>query len=168
MYKRFLVLIFGVFLSFSSFGQTEYKVYSGFVYHFAIKTQWPASRSSGDFVIGVVGKSPITAYLKGLASVKKIGSRKIVVKTFNSVNEITNCHIVFLPKNQNGSLATAAQKTKGMNALLITESPGAAKKGAVVNFVNKDGRVRFELNKQRATSHGLKISSDLQKLALPI
>lgn len=71
-----------------AFSQAEYKVYTGFMYHFATKTQFPASKNSGGFIIGVVGDSPITANLKALAAVKKVGARRIVVKTFASAASV--------------------------------------------------------------------------------
>lgn len=148
------------------YAQQHYKLYAGFMYHFATKTQWPASKSSGDFVIGVIGDSPVTQQLKALANSRKIGSRKLVIKTFSSASAITGCHIVFIPSRKMSLLSAVTAKAKSSNMMVVTEQTGGAKKGAVISFVNNAGKVRFQLSKSKAAAVGLKLSADLVKLAI--
>jgi hypothetical protein len=148
--------------------QSSFKVYSGFIYHFTKYTQWPSSLQSGDFVIGVIGSSEMKKELETLATQKKVGSRKIVVKEFTSAADVGACHILFLGKAKHGELGGLLSATKSNSTLVITEKDGAAKQGAIVNFIEASGRVRFELNKTNAAAHNLKISSDLERLAIVI
>ena len=67
--------------------------------------------------------------------------------------------------NQNGLLAEAVKKIHGKSTLLITEAEGDAKKGAAINFVAKDNKQAFELNKAIAEKCGLVVSSGLKALA---
>lgn len=149
-----------------SINQKEYLIYASLMNHFAVNTQWPASKRSGNFVIGVVGVSPIETELKKLAASKKVAGRTIVVKRFNSEVDLDGCHIVFVSKNKQSILTKVANKSKGMNALVITEK--ASNKDFVFNFVQKDGKPRFEYNKSRATAHGLVVSPNLVRLAISV
>jgi len=49
---------------------------------------------------------------------------------------------------------------------VITEAPGLASKGSGINFVMKDGKMLFELNKGKIEKNGLKINSKLIALAV--
>lgn len=169
MGKKKLLLI-GILMLFGTkiFAQAEYKLYAGFMYHFAKFTQWPSSKQSGDFVIGVVGSSDMAKYATALAASKQFGNRKIVVKEFSSASSAGECSILFLAKGKTGELSSANALSKKNNILLVTESPGAGRNGSTINFVQQDGKIRFELNKKTADSQGLKISSELQKLAILI
>lgn len=160
--KSILILTIALFLGHSASANAQYKLYAGFMYHFAKYTQWPAAKQTGDFVIGVIGSSDMAAATKALASTKKVGNRRIVVKTFSSAAEAKNCHILFVGKTSEIAKANALSKTN--NFLVITEA--ATTKGSTINFVEASGRIQFELSQSTVSSQGLKISSELQKLAI--
>ena len=165
--KLFLIGVI-LMLGTNAFSQAEYKLYAGFMYHFAKFTQWPSSKQSGDFVIGVVGSSEMAKNATALAASKQLGDRKIVVKEFSSASSAGECSILFLAKGKTSELSSANALSKSKNILVVTESPGAGGNGSTINFVQQDGKIRFEMNKKTADSQGLKISSELQKLAILI
>ena len=49
--------------------------------------------------------------------------------------------------------------------LIITEKQGLAKVGATINFIIKENKQNFELNKTAATKAGLNVGSNVEKLA---
>src|ERR1700740_2397343 len=65
----------------------DYKAYTLFVYNFMKYTEWPEAQSKGDFVIGVLGSSPIQKELETLAATKKIKGRTILIKKITTVEE---------------------------------------------------------------------------------
>lgn len=165
--SRIILLISAALcLGYSATANTQYKMYAGFMYHFAKYTQWPTAKQSGDFVIGVIGSSDMTAATKALATTKKVGNRKIVVKSFANASEAKNCHILFVAKNKAAEISKATALSKTHNFLVITETANATTKGSTINFVADAGKIRFELSQSAVSSQGLKISSELQKLAI--
>lgn len=164
--KSILILTIALFLGHSASANAQYKLYAGFMYHFAKYTQWPAAKQTGDFVIGVIGSSDMAAATKALASTKKVGNRRIVVKTFSSAAEAKNCHILFVSNSKSSEIEKANALSKANNFLVITETANATTKGSTINFVENSGRVQFELSQSTVSSQGLKISSELQKLAI--
>lgn len=142
------------------------KVQSVFIYNFTKMVSWPAAYQSGDFIIGVIGTSPIIAELETMAQTKKVGNQNIVVQKFATSGDITKCHILFVPASQTAKLGDISAKLAGISALVVTESEGAAKNGATINFVIVDNKQRFELNESNANKRGLKVGADLAKLAI--
>ena len=107
-------------------------------------------------------------YATALAATKKLGSRKIVVKEYSSASAAGECSILFLAKGKTSELSSASSLSKSKNILVVTESPGAAADGSTINFVQQGGKIRFEMSKSAAKAQGLKISSELQKLAIMV
>ena len=51
---------------------------------------------------------------------------------------------------------------------VITEQNGLMEKGSGINFVVKNNRQKFELNKRNVESHQLKVSANLETLAISV
>lgn len=148
--------------------QQQSQVQSAYMYHFTKYMEWPTSKQSGDFVIAVVGDTPITSHLKAMAAAKKAGLQTIVIKQFSSVSAVTDCHMIFISADKSSQITTAVGKGKQYNALVITEKTGYAKKGAGMNFVTVGGKARFEINESAINSNGIKVSATLSKMGIKI
>ena len=144
------------------------KLQSIFIYNFTKYIEWPISVRSGDFVIGILGNSPIEAELNNLAAAKKVGSQSIVIKKYKTIDEIGTCHILFIPSSKSAELSKIISKIGQKNTLVITEKEGMANKGSSINFVIRENKQKFELNMANTSKMGLKISSSLQQLAILI
>ncbi len=167
--KLYLVFSFFLLLSASAFGQFEQAVAHTkviYIYNFTKFIEWPPDYHQGDFVIGVINASPVLlSELNKLATQKTSGNQKFVIKNFKSVEEIDKCNILYIPEGSNNMLTEALKKLHGTSTLLITESEGDAKKGAAINFIWKDSKQAFELNKANAEKNHLTVSSSLKTLA---
>jgi hypothetical protein len=162
----FLILMF---ISTASFAQNaavaKYKAM--FTLNFIRYIGWPDAAKEGDFIIGVVKESQILKNLQAQTVGKKFGFQNIVVKEFNSIDEVTDCQILFFSNNQNYSKNAdiIAQKLGGKNSLIITEIEGGTKHGSMINFVVREGKLRLELSAANCEAFGLKFSSSLTSLS---
>jgi hypothetical protein len=136
-----------------------------FIYNFTRYVEWDTSSIKGDFVIAVIGNSPVSAALSEISRTNKVGNRKIVVRRYSTPGEIRgDCHILFISKNNPYSLTyTLERANKG--TLTVSESPGYAKQGTAFNFVIVRDKLKFEANLKALYLSGLKVSSQLLKLA---
>ncbi len=169
LYTFLSLVLIGVLsgLSFRAVSQADdYKFHSLFIYNFTKYIQWPTS--SGDFVIGVVGRSEITQKLEEMAQARTVGSQRIVIRSFPSAAAVDGCQMLFIPNSQSKALEELKDRAKKNNTLIITETPGLASKGSNINFVMKEGKWKFELNKQATEEAGIKVSSELAKLAIVV
>lgn len=163
-----LFVLLPVFLySTGLFSQAE-KLQTVFIYNFTKHIEWPESYRQGDFVIGVLGNAAIVEELEELAKNRRVGGQPIVVKKYRDVSEIGKCHILFIPENRSADIGSVLSALKNGSTLIITDKKGLATAGAAINFVVEGNKQKFELNKKNATKYGLKVSSDLERLAIII
>ncbi len=149
------------------FAQSE-KLHTVFIYNFIKHIEWPETYRQGDFKIGVVGNSPIIGELEKLASTRKVGNQEISVVKFNNTADITNCHVIYLPNSESDEIGAVLEKVKNQSTLIVTDKKGLARAGAAINFMVEGSKQKFELNRSNATKYGLKVSSDLERLAIMV
>jgi len=167
--KKANVVLIGLLMmivSFQSALAQKEKYHSIFIYNFSKYVKWPDVQNSGKFVIGVLGASTIQKDLKVMAAAKQVNGKTIEVKQFNSVAEVSECHILYVSASESGKMNEIISKTKSQSVLIITDKPGLAKKGATINFVEVDGKIKFELNQKNAEARGLKVAGSLASLAI--
>ncbi|MCW3104506.1 MAG: hypothetical protein JWO09_2946 [Bacteroidetes bacterium] len=144
----------------------DYKAYSIYVYNFIKYIEWPQSSKTGEFVIAVIGDSPITKELRTLAASKKANGQTIVIRNIVSLSEVGTAQILYISSGKSNMIKEALEKTKNLPTLVIGEREGLVKKGAGINFVTlDDDTLKFELNKKAIEEHNLHISSTLISLA---
>jgi len=170
--KKLSLFIFLLFIGFGAWCQPDVKqaeahIKTVYLYNFSKYIEWPTEYSSGNFVIGVINGSPaLLAELNKMAASKTAGTQKFAVKNYQSVAEIDKCNILYVPESSNGELQDILRKIRGNSTLLVTEALGDARKGAAINFVLKDSKQEFELNKGNAERCKLVVSSSLSALAV--
>jgi hypothetical protein len=168
MKKIIFLILSGTLLISTNLQAQDKKFHSVFIYNFTKYIEWPSAYNSGDFIIGVLGKSDITQNLQEMANMKTVGKQKMVVKVFNSVNEIGKCNMLFIPTSQSDQIDLVKSRLSNSATLIISEKNGLGRKGSGINFVVENGRWRFELNRSVVENQNLKVSSELDKLAIVI
>lgn len=163
----FITLIMLGFVAGKAMAQ-NYQVHTLYMYSFTKYVKWPDSYSEGDFIIGIVGKSPIKEHLLKMASLKKVGTRLIRVVEFDSVDEIDKCNMLFIPGGQSDNFEEIKSRLSGSPTLLLTEKEGLGKKGSGINFIIRQNKLLFELNQSEVEASGLQISQELVKFAIMI
>jgi len=143
---------------------SDYAVQANIIYRFTKYIDWPENKKTGDFIIGIVGDSPLTDELKSFIANKTVGNRKIVIKTFRSSAEAYPCHILFISEDESSSLKKIAARTSGSSLLLVSESEGLAQKGSCINFVIVADHLKLEINKNNIEERNLNIASELLQL----
>jgi hypothetical protein len=145
--------------------EKEASLKAAFIYNFIRYIEWNANPDEGDFVIAVIGSSPIIESLNEVAKKNTAKNKKIIVRQYSKPEDISSCHILFIPSKVPYSLQSILGKT-GKGTLTISEEPDFAKKGTAFNFIiSTDNKLKFEANLKAIDAAGLKASSQLLKLA---
>ena len=147
---------------------TNSKMKAIFIMNFTKLVEWPQSYRQGNFVVGVVGESPLYTELVKMSKTKKVANQSLEVKKYANSSEIGKCHIVYVSKAQSESLSSILKKVKSNSTLIISEKQGLVDKGAGINFIVKNNRQKFELNKKNVEKYKLKVSSNLEALAFTV
>lgn len=147
---------------------TDYTIQATLIYRFTKYIDWPANKKSGDFIIGIIGDSPLFDDLKSFIGNKTVGNQRIVITKVTASKNYSNCHILFISEEESGDLKKIAELTSGAPVLLITEYNGLAHKGSCFNFITVNDRLKLEINKSNVEQRNLHIASELLELAIII
>ena len=139
-----------------------------FMYNFTKYIEWPQSKQSGDFVIGVIGSPAIVGELNAIAQRKTVGSQAIKIKEISSSDEMAKLHIVYVAESKSADAVDIAGKVKGKGVVLITDKPGLAQSTSGINYIKKDGKQSFEVNQNHLNEFGVKVSSQLMALGIAV
>lgn len=176
--KKFLIL--GVALSLALSGppavraQTgvpEYEVKAAFLFNFAKFVSWPPeafSDSHSPIRIGILGEDPFGVALEKTVQNQTISGRSFVIERSRHIQELKDCHILFISRSEDAALGEIFQELKGSDILTIGESENFSGRGGMIHFIKTANKIRFEINIDLATGAGLEISSKLLQLAIVI
>ena len=141
--------------------EMDYGVHANIIYRFTKYIDWPENKKTGDFVIGIVGETPLNEYLKTFVVNKMACSQKIIVKTYSSSSSVFDCHILFISENESSALKKIVARTAGTPTLIVSEEEGLAQKGSCINFIIADDRLKLEFNKTNIEQRHLNIATEL-------
>ncbi|WP_026474337.1 YfiR family protein [Alkaliflexus imshenetskii] len=169
MKKHYLLLLLLMLPMFSMVAQ-EAKFKAVFTLNFIRYIGWPESSLQGDFVIGVVRDREIADWIRSQSEGKKFGFQDVVVREYRSIDEVEGCQVIYVSSSINlrSNSEALINKARQKNSLIITDSEGATNHGSAINFVVRDGTLRFELHKANAARMGLQFSSRLEGMAAAI
>ncbi len=162
------LIMVSLFLSLSAhldLNAQEEKYIGLFIYNFTKYFDWPENTKNGDFVIQILGHTSVYDELTRLTAGKKIGNQNIVVKNIATVQEIKKSQIVFVGHWQSRFLTDVITKMENYPALLVTEMDGMLDQGSAINFVIRDGTIKFELKMTNLASRQLKTDQRIRELA---
>jgi hypothetical protein len=144
----------------------EYQVKAAFLYNFTKFVEWPPARFADDtspIVIGVLGRNPFGDELEKIVKDRNVKRRAIVVKLVSTADDVLTVHLLFVPAGEETRLPPRVWQNAAIVA--VGESEDFAALGGTITFTREAAKVRFEINIAPAERSGLKISSQLQKLA---
>ncbi len=143
-------------------------VMAALVYKFTGYIRWPLGAASGPFRIAVLGETPLAGTLAEIALRKKVATRPIEIRTIADPASLERCHVLVLSGADDALLRRALEHLRGQPTLVITHHEGAAQRGAGINFVTREGRIRFEVNLAALQAAALVPNSMFLKLAIII
>jgi hypothetical protein len=145
----------------------EYHIKAAFLLNFAKFMEWPSQvfpDTSSSLTLYILGKDPFDEALKTIED-KIVKKRKLVIKRTLSVEDIKECHILFICTSEKKKLSEIFTKIKDKPILTVAETNNFCQSGGIVNFIVVKNKIRFEINVDAAKRTGLKISSKLLKLS---
>jgi hypothetical protein len=153
-----LLLLF--FQTVAGFAQADnYTFHTVYVYNFIKNTEWPAGKQS--VVIGIMGDSKhAKEAFEKMTAQKTNEALKLSVKTIKTAADLNDIHVLFIPSHEKTDLI---KDTKGKHILVVTED--AEIKGAAINFLLVDSKLKFKINQDIISEAGLKVSNSLLALS---
>jgi len=138
-----------------------------FLYNFAQFVEWPPEAlgpEGAEFVVCVAGADPFEGAIESLRG-KRVSGRAVVWRMVADPARDDRCHILFLSPGEGTAMLARLKQAPPRGVLTVGNEPGFASAGGVINLVRQDTRFRFEVNLRAANQAGLRLSSQLLRLA---
>lgn len=150
---------------------SEYQVKAALLLNFVRYSDWPASAfadARSPYVVGVVGRDPFGKDLEKAFDGKTVKSRTFLLKRVSNEQEMRACHLLFVSSSERRRSRDWLEKIVGAPVLTVGESPDFLDQGGMINFLLKDGSVRFDINLEPARIARLKLDANLLTVALSV
>lgn len=147
--------------------------------------QWPEQKiadSNGTVTLGILGKDPFGDAFEPVMD-KRFDNRILVIKRFPGLSEakkkagsreaeltqlmdaVRKCDLLFICGSEKGAWGDIVKALGNQPVLTVADVPGFLEAGGIVNFLVEEKKVGFEINLAAAEKAGLKIRSQLLRLA---
>jgi len=143
----------------------EYQVKAAFIMHFINFIDWPDFALPADtLTIGVLGKDPSDGAIDALKG-KTLKGRRVIVRHYDEPEEARSAAILFISPSEKRALLLILKTLRNRPVVTVGDQQGFARSGVMINMVLVRKRVGFEVNLPASERAGIRISSQLLKLA---
>jgi hypothetical protein len=145
----------------------ESAVKAAFLYKFGSFVEWPAGTfqaPAAPFVIGIYGDDAVATELEQITQGRDIEGHPVTVQRLKEGDELAPLHILFVGGQREGRIREVLSAVRGP-VLTVTEGTVGTRPGAVLFFMQEQGRVRFGASLPAAGARGLKLSAKLLAVA---
>ncbi|MDD5460275.1 MAG: YfiR family protein [Methylococcales bacterium] len=161
-------------LLFADEASVEYKIKAGYLYNFTKFVTWPEINSE-TFNLCILGEDPFGELIDPIEKRTAFG-RSIKLLRFDSLdalkrtNNKPHCHIIFL----SASMGSVTKEITGKNTLIIRdidktltvgEGDNFAMQGGMIGFINKEGKIKLQINLKKIKQSELKVSAKLLEVS---
>ena len=141
-------------------GRREDQFKAAYLYNFMKFVEWPVSTASSTLTVCFRGADGVLDALNAGIESKRIGTHGVVARRLGSDASLEGCNVLYIDST------AAAEHPPEMPALLtVSDAASFADAGGMIELFTQEQRLRFLINVQSAQHAGLRISSDLLKLA---
>lgn len=161
MFKLILILIL-FFTSLNAY-ESEDKLKVVVIAKVAKFIKWE-DKGYDKFIITVLN-NPYGELFNKILIGKRVKNKDIEIKYIDSIDELSQTNILYIPSSNTKSLESILDKTKGQNILTVSDIRGFADKNGIMQIYFASQRVKLRINLNIAKEDNLKISSSLLRIA---
>ncbi len=151
----------------------EHAVKLAYLFNLIRFTHWPGETPDGEtsgagaFVVGIVGDDPFGPLLQDLEG-RAVHGLPVRVVRVRTPGQLERCRAVFVSGSEGPRVAAVLRAVRGLPVLTFSDAPGFVDRGGMVGFVRERDRVRFEVNLGALRRAGLRMSSEVLRLAVRV
>jgi hypothetical protein len=146
---------------------TEPSLKAAFVYNFAKFIEWPSDAlpAAASFTACVLGDGPVLDALERTVKGRLLSGHSVSVSRVTANGPLRSCHLLYVSGLTAAQVSAIVTAVKGAPVLTISDIDDFTPLGGIARVFVEDGRMRFELNLDRAKLSRLDLSSKLLTLA---
>ncbi len=150
------------------FSASEAKLKVAILYNLAKFIEWPSHRfqkRNSPVTLCIYAETPYIEAARRVANKPVQKSRVLAVEVVSHESDLSVCHIIFISKTTTAHLKKIPKQLLTSATLTVGETEDFIKYGGIINLIEINKKLRFEINLKKAESLSLKISSKLLRLA---
>jgi YfiR/HmsC-like len=148
---------------------SEDAVKAAYLYRFVGYVAWPVDVSgSKPFTIAVLDAPGVARELRILLPGHPLNGGFAQVREINRIQDAGAARVLYIGAGHAAILSALNSQVASQSILCVTDEAGGLQSGSVLNFLNVDHRVRFEISLTAAERVHLKISSELLPIAIRV
>jgi len=140
-------------------------VKAAYLFRFAQYVEWPPLAADAPFVIAVSGADDVAVHLERLLPGMSVNGHRAVVRRVTRVQELDGVHILYIGADAFSRTRTLRTRAVELPILMVTDNELGLDGGGIINFIEVDRNLRFEISLIAADRSGLKINSQLLSVA---
>jgi hypothetical protein len=145
---------------------SEDAIKAAYLFRFAGYVEWPEeAQPSSVFTIAVLGSEAVASQLERLLPGRLINGQMARVRVIRSVRELQGAQVLYIGPGYPGNVRAAIASVEARPVLTVTDDERGLDEGGIINFVESDQRVRFEVSLVASARSHLTISSELLSVA---
>jgi hypothetical protein len=141
-------------------------VKAAFLFRFASYVHWPeVAQPQTPFVVGVAGAESVAKQLEALAPRVTVRGRRTEVRRIARAEDLAGVQILYVDEASLKPTRALRRAALEKPILLVTDTRDGLDAGGVINFVEAERNVRFEISLIAADRAQLRIDSALLSVA---
>jgi len=139
---------------------------AAFILQFSKYVAWPDGSINGKknrIILCLMGQDPFGSLIDQANS--KFHDRKIKIRRIQSIQNIQDCHILFVCPDRQQNMADIVTAAGDLPILIIGNEKEFLDKGGMINFRRVGTKIRFDIHLDNSEKKKLQVSSKLLKVA---
>ncbi len=149
----------------------EEAVEAAYLHKFPGFVDWPSDAfktGTSPIVIGLIGAPRVLDELTKVARGRLVQGRPVEARAIGTSGLPRDLQVLFIGKDASVDAGRLIDEALRAHVLVVTDMPSGLKAGAIIDFVQIDGRLRFEASLTAARRADLKLSSNLLSVAAKV
>tara|TARA_B100000745_G_C20097675_1_gene375360 strand:+ start:94 stop:624 length:531 start_codon:yes stop_codon:yes gene_type:complete len=144
------------------------KVKAAFLYNFVKFIHWPqTNETSNEFKLCIYGEPALFELMQKIPA-KSIRGQALLILDIQQPTLLQQCQLVYMRTQNYTATQFILDNLSAHPILTVSDVDTFAKSGGMIEFKQKEQKLRFEINNSAAELAGLRISSKLLELALEV
>ncbi|NOT26439.1 MAG: YfiR family protein [Acidobacteria bacterium] len=144
------------------------QVKAEFIVSFLSFVDWPATKTGapqGQLLVAILGDPDFAELVRRAATHRPVAGRSVVVQEVPNPEGARDAHLAFIGSSEAKRLPAILRSLATQPVLTVGDTDGFAHEGVAINLYTFDKRIRIEVNTTAAERAGLRLSSNLLRLA---
>jgi hypothetical protein len=140
-------------------------VKAAFIFNFTRFVTWPPLTAGQPFRVCVIADETSTDAIDRAMQNETIFGRKAETLVPASAEQARSCQVLFVGQDEISRGAPVLSAVRSLPVLTVGDGPAFLERGGIIQFVEVEGRIRFDVNLAHAARAQLSINARMLRVA---